>query len=190
MPVADITLPAPPSVDALRARIGWFCHLLRLAGPLYAGWVLVTMIVFWSDTTMVTRVYGLLLHSELGAIPSMQRAAGFAVHFVIWLFTAVACLGMWRLFSGFLDGRVFTLDTALQMRHIALFGLVAELGDLLTRPLVSLFVTAHMPTGSHHVNVFFQPSDLLNIMFLVGFLALGHVFKVAAEIAEDHAAIV
>jgi len=190
MPVADVALPTPTSVAALRTRIGWFCHVLRLAGPLYAGWVLITMFVYWGDTTMVARVYGLLLHTDVGTIPSTQRAAGFAVHFAIWLFTAAACLAMWRLFSGFLAGRVFTLDTALQLRRVALFGLVAELGDLLTRPLVSLIVTAHMPPGSHQVNVFFQPSDLLNIMFLVGFLALGHVFKVATEIADDHAAIV
>jgi len=40
------------------------------------------------------------------------------------------------------------------------------------------------------VAVFFNPSDLLNVLFLTGFLALAHIFTVAAEIADEHSQIV
>ena len=190
MPFADDTLATSPAVTALRARIGWFCKTLRCAGPLYAAWVLLTMILFWSDGAGATRYWGNWLHLQLPEIPRGQLVAGFAVHFVLWIFVAGACINIWRLFSGFLEGRVFTVDAALLLRCIAIFGLVAECGDMLSRPLISTIVTAHMPPGAHVVSVFFLPNDLLNIIFLGGFLALGHVFKVAAEIADDHAAIV
>lgn len=188
----DLSLaPSPsPQVAALRARIGTLCHALRLAGPAYAGWVLFTLVTHWSDAGGVGRGWGAFLKTDLGEIPASQRAAGFAVHFVIWIFVALACLHLWRLFSAFLAGRVFTTQAAGHLRCMAIFGLAAEGADMVSRPLISMIVTAHMPTGSRMVSVFFQPPDLLNVMFLVGFLALGHVFTAAAEIAEDHAAIV
>jgi len=34
------------------------------------------------------------------------------------------------------------------------------------------------------------PADLLRVLFCLYFLGLGHIFKAAAEIAEDHARIV
>ena len=51
-------------------------------------------------------------------------------------------------------------------------------------------MTIHLPPGSRHIGLYFQPNDLLNLMFLGGLFALAQVFKVAAEIAEDNAAIV
>lgn len=183
--------PSPsPQVATLRARIGTLCHALRLAGPAYAGWVLFTLVTHWSDAAGVAHGWGLFLKTDLGEIPAGQRAAGFAIHFVVWIFVALACLNLWMLFTAFLKGRVFTTEAAGHLRCMAVFGLAAEVADMVSRPLISMIVTAHMPAGSRMVSVFFQPPDLLNVMFLVGFLALGIVFEAAAEIAEDHAAIV
>ncbi len=186
----DISPTPSPAVAALRARIGTLCHALRLAGPAYAGWVLYNLTVHWSDAHGVGLGWSHFLKRELGDIPAGQRVAGFCLHFVVWIFVALACLELWRLFTTFLNGRVFTAEAAGHLRRMAIFGLAAEFADVVSRPLISMIVTAHMPEGSRMVSVFLQPPDLLNVMFLVGFLALGHVFKAAAEIAEDHAAIV
>ena len=179
-----------PSVVALRGRIGWLCQTLRFAALAYAAWVYVLLAMHWSNADDVTRAYSHWLKADLLEVPSIQRAAGFLVHMVPWGLLVGACVNLWLLFSGFLAGRVFTVDAALTLRRLSLYGLAAEAADMIARPLLSMLMTIHMPPGSRHIGFFFQPNDLLNLMFLGGLLALAQVFKVAAEIAEDHAAIV
>ncbi len=186
-----MTEPAPSAaVAALRARIGTLCRILRLAAPAYAIWVFALLAMHWSDGADVARAYGHWLRTELTDVPIVSRAAGFLVHMVVWGLIVGSCMNLWLLFSGFLAGRVFTVDTAKCLRRLALFGLAAEAADMISRPILSALVTLHLPPGSRHIGMFFQPNDLLNLMFLGGLLALAHIFKVAAEIAEDHAAIV
>lgn len=185
-----IDTAARPSVEALRARIGWLCQTLRFAALAYAVWVFVLLTLHWSNVDDVTRAYSHWLKADLLAVPAAQRAAGFLVHMVPWGLTVLACWNLWKLFSGFLAGRVFTLDAALTLRRLALAGLAAVVVDMIARPLLSILVSIHMPPGSRHIGFFFQTNDMLNLMFLGGLFALAQVFKVAAEIAEEHAAIV
>jgi hypothetical protein len=181
---------ATPAVETLRRRIGRLCQILRVAAPLYAVWVFVLIALHWSDTADVTRTWSHWLNAPIADVPIFQRAAGFLVHMVPWALIVGACVNLWLLFSGFLAGRVFTLDAALTLRRVAIFGLAAEAADMVARPILSILVTIHLPPGARHIGFFFRPDDLLNLMFLGGLLALAQVFKVAAEIAEDHAAIV
>ena len=185
-----IDVTSRPSVDALRARIGWLCQTLRFAAPAYALWVFVLLALHWSNPTDVTRAYSHWLKADLVEVPAVQRAGGFLVHMIPWGLTVLACWNLWRLFSGFLTGRVFTLDAALTLRRLALAGFAAVVVDMAARPLLSILVSIHMPPGGRHIGFFFQPNDMLNLMFLGGLFALAQVFKVAAEIAEDNAAIV
>lgn len=187
---APLLLPTPTPEAALRARIGWLCQLLRVAAVVYAAWVFLLLVLHWSNAEDVTRIYSHWLKATLTEVPATQRAGGFLVQMIGWVLLAMACINLWRLFSGFLAGRVFTLDTALTLRRLSLFGLAAQAVDMLARPLLSILVSLHMPPGQRHIGLFFQTADLLNLLFLGGLLALAQVFKVAAEIAEDNAAIV
>ncbi|MDK9696718.1 MAG: DUF2975 domain-containing protein [Siculibacillus sp.] len=179
-----------PSVEALRTRIGPLCHVLRFAAVAYAVWVFVLLAMHWSNAAEVTRAYSHWLKADLLEVPAAQRAGGFLVQMVPWGLTVLACWNLWKLFSGFLAGRVFTLDAALTLRRLSLAGLAAVVIDMITRPLLSILVSIHMPPGARHIGFFFRPDDMLNLMFLGGLLALAQVFKVAAEIADDAAAIV
>lgn len=176
--------------EQLRQRIGLLCHAIRLAAAGYALWVLATLILYWSDAAGVARNYGHLLGADLSGIGTWQLAAGFCTHFFIWAFTAAACYSAWRLFSGYLAGRIFTPDAALWLRRVGVFGLTAQLGDMVTRPLVIMIASARLPAGSRMLGFFTNPVDLLNILFLTGFIALAHVFRAATEIADEHAQIV
>jgi hypothetical protein len=51
-------------------------------------------------------------------------------------------------------------------------------------------VTLHLPPGQRHVAISFQPNDLVLVLFLCGFIALAHIYKAAAEIADDNAQFV
>lgn len=187
----DIHLPLAFDADrTVLARIRGLCRLVRVAAVVYAAASIVGLIWLWSHDDAQLRAYGSWLGTAFVPVPPMQRLAGFAVKFVQWLLVAAACLAMIRLFGGFLAGRIFTLDAARLVRRIALFGLAAELVDVLTRPVISVLLTLHMAPGTRQIGLFLDGHDLLEPMFLIGFLALGHVFAVAAEIAADNAAIV
>ena len=179
-----------PAIAALRARIGRLCRLLRLAAPLYALWVLILLAMHWSSAADATASVAFWTRAAITEIPASGRLHAFLLQLPGWGLLALACFHLWRLFSGFLAGEVFTLEATTRLRCTATAGFAAMAAEVVSRPLVVIVSTLHMPPGSRHVALFFQPGDLLNLMFLGGLLALAQVFRVAAEIAEDNAAIV
>jgi hypothetical protein len=184
-----MSMPAA-AATALRQRIGWLCHLLRFAALGYAAWVLGLVILHWSSAERVARVYGGWLKADLSGVQMWQRLAGFSISLVIWAFAAAACYSVWRLFSGYLAGRIFTVDAATWLRRIGSFGLIAQVIDVVARPLTTALVTLHLPADARHVAFAFNPNDLVFVLFLCGFIALAHVYKAAAEIADDNAQFV
>jgi len=174
----------------LRRRIGWLCQVMRAAALAYAAWVLAAMIWYWGSEDLVLRFFRTVVQVDLAGISAGRRLAGFAVHFAVWLFAAAACFSTWRLFTLYLRGEIFSLGAARWLRRIGLFGLISQLGDIASRPLISLIVSGNEAPGHRMVAVFFNPSDLLNVLFLTGFVALAHVFTVAAEIADEHSQII
>jgi len=190
MAMSEPSRPTSRADAALRARIGWLCQLVRWGAVAYAAWVLFGIARYWSDPERVARHWSAWLHFEVPPPDLWRQLAGFAVHFVLWAAAAAACYAVWRLFTAYLSGEVFSADAAQWLRRIAVFGLIAQLGDMLARPLVSTIVAVNPPAGAKAISVFANPPDLLNLIFLLGFLALAQVFKAAAEIVDDHAQIV
>ncbi len=193
MMIESLPLSAAPSddpkYDALRGRIGWLCQLLRFAAAAYGVWTFATIAYFWSDESLVVGRFSALGVDVAGA-SAAQRLAAFGVSFVIWLLLVAACYSGWRLFSIYLAGRIFTADAATWLRRLALFGLLAALIDIATRPLISIILTAHKEAGQHMVSVFVRPEDLSTLLLLATLLALAHIQKTAAEIANEHAQFV
>jgi hypothetical protein len=109
------------------------------------------------------------------------------------LFTLVAgvpvVICIWRLAGTYLSGRVFSVDAALWLRRTGIAGLAAIVVSILVRALVASIIAGQPvlipPRGS-----FVLPQDLLHLIFSIFVLALAHIFKAAAEMAEDHAQIV
>ncbi len=174
----------------LRRRIGWLCHLTRWAALAYAAWILVFVLQVWGEDGHAARVYGAWLRADLSGMQGWQRLAGLALSLSIWSLTAITCFSVWRLFTGYLAGSIFTREAAIWLRRIALFGLCAQVADILARPLVSMIVSAHLSAGHRLVGIALNPQDLLTLLFLLGFLALGHVFTAATEIADENAQFV
>ncbi len=114
---------------------------------------------------------------------------GFSVSLVIWMLAAAACYGVWRLFSGFLAGRIFTKDASLWLRRIGLFGLAAAVADVAARPLTTMVMTLHQPPDARTYAMPVNPNDLVFMLFFCSLIALAHIYKTAAEIADDAAQI-
>lgn len=177
-------------LDPLRRQIGWLCHAIRLMALAYPTWVIWTVVDLWVDKAEVIRRYGAWLKVDLSGMADGQRAAGFLLHTIICIFIVAACYAVWQLASGFLKGRIFTPDAALWLRRAGSYGLIAEICDILARPAMSLVVTAHMPQGQRHIGIALNQNDLAFLMFLTALVALAHIFKKAADIAEENEGIV
>ncbi|MFM9616182.1 hypothetical protein ACKI18_47010, partial [Streptomyces niveiscabiei] len=112
----------------------------RWAALAYAAWILVVVLQVWGEEGRAASIYGAWLRADLSGMQGWQRLAGLALSLVIWSLTAFTCYGVWRLFTGYLAGSIFTREAALWLRRIALFGLCAQGADILVRPLVSVIV--------------------------------------------------
>ncbi|MFO1102308.1 MAG: DUF2975 domain-containing protein [Methylocystis sp.] len=176
-------------LDSLRRRIGWLCQTLRFALVAYCLWIFVSIATFWSDEAQVVSRFA-SLKVDVDGISAAQRLAAFGLSSTTWALVVLACYAGWRLFSGYLDGRIFTPDAAGWLRSLALMGLIAALVDIAARPIMSLILTAHKPAGGHFVSIYFRPEDLSTLMLLATLLALAHIQKTAADIADEHAQIV
>jgi hypothetical protein len=174
------------SLDSLRRRIGWLCRALRLAIVVYAVWMLFVIALFWWDEQKVASHFLHALNVDVSGASAQQRLGAACVSLAIWLLLAAACFSGWRLFSTYLQGRIFTPDAARWLRRLALFGLLAALVDILARPIMSLVLTAHKAAGHHIVSVYLRPEDLSTVLLLATLLALAHIQKTAADIADEH----
>ena len=183
-------LSQPDRYGLLRQRIGWICHSARLAIAGYAFWILFMLVTFWSDRASVVRNFGLRMKTDISGMADWQRLAGFSIDFGLWILVAFACWSGWRLFSNYLAGRIFTVELALLMRRLAVYGLSAQLLALLARPVIFIVLSLHLPPGQRMLGFFTQPPDLLNVLFLFSILAFSQIFLVAADVADDHAGIV
>ena len=92
----------------------------------------------------------------------------------------------------YLAGRVFTRDAALWLRRTGLAGISAVIVSVLVRVVIaSILVGQFVPISpSYGYYIYLLPQDLLHAIFAVFVFALAHIFKAAAEMAEDQAQIV
>jgi Protein of unknown function (DUF2975) len=179
-----------PATDPLRHQIGWLCQFVRFTALAYGSWVVYSVITLWLDKAIVANRYGNWLKADLSGISDLQQFGGFALHAVICLFVVAACYAGWKLFSNYLEGRIFTTDAAILMQRVGMFGLIAELADIFFRPLVTFVVSMHLPTGHRMVGLAINQNDLVFMMLFVAIITLGHIFKKASEIATDNESIV
>jgi Protein of unknown function (DUF2975) len=178
--IADSHSPA-----ALRTKIAWLCHLARGRG--WLGWMLIAMVRVWADPARTANIVGHYLNADLGVFSSSQIALGFAAYVAAWIPIAAVAYCIWQLFGGYLRGRIFTGDAAAWVQRIGIAGLTAVAVSIVARRIGWLILTSHsgLPFGTRLFTQFVVPNDLLEVLFSLFVLAVGHVFKVAVQIADD-----
>lgn len=185
------TLPLPDRRHReLTRRIGLLCQFTRVAGVVYALWVIVLALSFWVDAEAITRTYGLWLKVDVAGFAPWQHGAALVVAMVPVVLLVLAVAAVWRLFTQFRHGDIFTGAAARQLRLIGVYGLAAQLTDIAARPATSVLLSLHLPPGVRAVGIASMPADLLNVLLMLGLMALAQVFSVAAEIADENAGIV
>jgi hypothetical protein len=194
MPTA-MSEASPASQANLPARIRWLCQLIRIAALLWVGWILVNVARGWyaADPARLMDNLNRGLHAGVSEISKGQIAAFFAGNFAIWLLDTVIAYCIWQLTGRYLQGRIFTVDAALWMRRLGVTGLITVLSIVAWRRASLLILTIHgnMPAGTVLLSgQWVTPPDLMRLLFCLFLVALAHIFKAAAELADDHAGIV
>jgi hypothetical protein len=174
----------------LRARIGWICHALRIAAVLWIIWLLAFVVYYWSDKAQILKNYELLFSIDLGDVSAARYAAAFAAVTVSLAIGAAVVVCIWRLTGTYLAGHVFTVDAALWLRRTGLVGISAVVVSVLMRIVIASILVGRFMPISPRGYYYLLPQDLLHVIFAVFVFALAHIFKAAAEMAQDQAEIV
>ena len=186
--VAHLETP-PLASSTLRARIAWICHALRIGAVVWIGWGVVWTLVSWSDKTRTLKSYGFWFSADFTGVSDARYTAAVVVVLLSLSAGVPVVICIWRLAGTYLAGRVFSVDAALWLRRTGIAALAAIVVNIIARVVVANIIAGYPilipPRGS-----FVVPQDLLHLIFAVFVLALAHIFKAAAEMADDHAQIV
>src|SRR5262249_25251271 len=128
---------------------------------------------------------------NLGEVSTARYAVAFTVVMVSVAAGVAVAFCIWRLASTYLAGHVFTIDAAVWLRRTGLAGISAIVVSVLARVVAaSILLGQFVPIPSQGYYYYVLPQDLLHLIFAAFVFALAHIFKAAAEMAEDQAQIV
>ena len=190
----DIALPSDKATDsrqmALRTKIAFVSQLVRwltVGYALFAAWGIYD---HWSQPERVRALFLALYKFDItGAAPWQWRAAQ-AVMALDWLVLAWLCWHIWRLFGRYLAGDIFTSASAALLKRIGLLGLLTVVVDFALRPVGIFIMGAHLADRSAARHAFVRTEDVLYILISLVIVALGVIYRSAAEIADENAQII
>jgi hypothetical protein len=189
--MTDRDAPVPtPRLDALRSKIRLICHAIRVTTLGYVLFVAWGLYDYWSDWPKVVRAYAGFYKLDIAAASTLQYAAAVVISFAVWTSLAVLCWCVWRLFSRYLHGDIFTRESATLLQRIGFMGLFVVAFDFAMRPATVSILGMHLADRGGARHAFVRTDDVLYILIALVFVALGFVYRSAAEIAEEHEQIV
>ncbi|MEI6571966.1 MAG: DUF2975 domain-containing protein [Alphaproteobacteria bacterium] len=176
--------------SAFSRRINLVASILQIFAVIWIGVVIWQITAFWSDHAAVVGNFGRRLHVDLSALSSEHYIAAVALVAVDVALTALVALQIGRLASIYRRGEVFTENAAIGLQRLALYGVIALAGDLLARHVVVLVLTAHLANGPIFGGLWITSQDFLYGIMILFIFMLASVFRAAAQMAEEQAAII
>ena len=172
-------------LQKLQSKISWLCQTIRWLGVVWLIWIFVRMTLplldadWWID--YYTHAFGLTIE------PVTMR--GFllsrAVTYIDWIAASLIVIAGWKLFTGYLDGDIFSETAADRLKHLGWAAIIATSADLVIRPLADWVLS---PIHFHTIPTlaYFIPLDLLHTLFGILLISLARIFRVAAEINAEN----
>jgi hypothetical protein len=185
------TLPTPPAQGDLLRRIAFTCRAVRAFCLVCAVWIVGGAGWHWSQPARVAEQAKMQWGLEGAIFSQGQLAAGLAADLLL---PGAAGLGalycLWRLFGGFLAGRIFAVESAHWLRRAGLFLLAGALASVLGNMAQALILSLHLGEGHRLLAIGLPPVFFLGLLTGTAATAMAQVFLAAAELADDHAQIV
>ncbi len=179
--------PAPLVV--LDKSLRFACHSIRAVALIWVVWSGGLALWIWSDRAAMLDRWAKLYGLDPATVSDAAYWSSMCVILVIWAVSWSIVYYLWRLTRSYLDGRVFTVEAAGQLRAVALAGFAATAVSIVGRPIQVMLISSSL-LAKLPLYAWLQPADLLYLLISGFVLALGVIFEAAAEIASDHARIV
>ena len=190
MPSSDV-LPATAPVTARRQlRVAKLAALIQAGAVVWIAMVLAQTALFWGSGDTVRAVYGRKLGIDLSATPAADHALAAVLVAVVAGFGILVAVQVWRLAATYRRGGAFTVEAAVGLRRLAIAGALTLGVDIVVRHLVVPILTLHLSGGPRFAGPWLISQDLLYGVMVLFLFALSGIFHAAAEMADDHAAIV
>jgi hypothetical protein len=175
-----------PSIQKLKR----LAYLMRLVSAGYAAWVLWNILSWWLDADKVVRNFGNFINRDLSAVTASQRFAALGLDLIAWTLLLLAVVHCWK-FLHYLSQPVRWSDTA--ARHISLcawFAIACEGITVLSPPVQSFLLSAHLAVAEQVWKWNVHTVDLLAVLFCLSLLMFAYVFTWTMEVAEENRSFV
>jgi hypothetical protein len=169
-----------------RVKLFWLAQGLRALSVSYAVWVLVRVVQWWTDSEKVIKNMGLYLGRELSALSASPRMMAMALDLVAWLLLLAAVVCCWQSLGVLIREHTFTRPMARMLTWAGWLGALCQVLTLLTRPLQTYLMTAHLTATGQVFKWAFYPHDLLSTMLCGVMLCFAYLIAWAVDIAEEN----
>lgn len=185
----DTNMPYSPSPDFHR-RINIAATVMQGISAVWISVVVWQIFHFWSDRQAIVDNFGRRLHTDLSLLPGSHYMTAVLLIILDVTLTILLAIQIWRLASVYRSGAVFSEAAALALQKLAFAGTIALCADIAIRHVVILVLTLHRPDGPTFGGVWLNTQDLVYGMMLLFIFMLAGIFRAAAKMAEEQAAIV
>ena len=160
--------------------------LMRAASAGYAAWVLWNILNWWLDSPMVVRNFGNFVHRDLTGLGAGQRFGALALDLIAWTLLLLSVVQCWKFLHDLSRPMRWNHIAAGHITRCAWFALACEVMTLLSRPLQSFLITAHLPIAEHVWKWSFRAVDLQAVLFCLALLMFAYVFTWTMELVEEN----
>jgi hypothetical protein len=165
-------------------------YLLRAASAGYAVWVLWNILNWWLDSDKVKHYFGDFVQRDLSALGASQRFAALALDLIAWTLLLLAVVHCWRFLNELGQPARWGGTAARHISRCAWFAMACEALSLVSRPVKSFLLTAHLPGADQVWKWNLLPMDLLVVLFCLSRLMFAYVFTWTMEVAEENRSFV
>lgn len=168
------------------AKLCFTAQCMRLLSAGYAAWVLWQILSWWLDPERLMRLAGRYFERDLSGMATWQRLAALGLDLLAWSLLLTAVVYGWKFMGNLRRGAGFSGQGADQFMRCAWFGIACETFTLLSRPVQSYFVTAHLSAADRIFQWQFRSADLQGIILCLALMMFAMVYTWALEIAEEN----
>jgi hypothetical protein len=188
--IADGAQPPGLAMAEIQRRMGLLARLMQGGALLWIALIIVQNVTFWGRPAIVTRRF-----AESAGLAALDPPAAAYVVLLVIIAVAIGFAGwvglqVWRLAGIYRNGGVFTVAAAVQLRRLARAGLGALVADLIARHLPMPILTWHLADGPRLAGPWIDHKDVLFALMALFIFTLSGIFRAAAEMADEQAAII